>query len=81
MAVPQVSDFTRIDPAAKDGHSYRPTSHPSERDGIPLSGFAAHQPILADTDGNMQPDLLGLGQTESGSSLQFWQQKGDAFER
>jgi hypothetical protein len=36
---------------------------------------------LADVDGDLKPDLVGLGKSETGTSLQFWKEKSGEFER
>jgi len=51
------------------------------KEGIDIEGFTQNQPIIADIDGDLKPDLLGMGQTESGESLQMWKESKGAFER
>jgi integrin alpha FG-GAP repeat containing protein 1 len=46
-----------------------------------VSGFTSHQPILADVDGDLKSELLGMGKAESGTSFQFWKEKAGEFER
>jgi hypothetical protein len=46
-----------------------------------IEGFTQNQPIVVDADGDLKPDLLGMGRTESGESLQMWKESNGTFER
>ena len=52
-----------------------------EPESTVVSGFTSHQPILADVDGDLKSELVGVGKTEPGTSLQFWKEKAGEFER
>lgn len=51
------------------------------KEGIDIQGFTQNQPIVVDVDGDLKPDLLGMGTSESGETLQTWKESGGAFER
>lgn len=48
---------------------------------ILVEGLTKNQPIVADINGDLKADLLGLGKGGTTSTLQFWTENRGAFER